>query len=71
MRYPVTSYAPDGKPAGCDGARSVLLSALNGGETTVGAWSCATNPAGPTVATCTSGARRIQARVAGAPAEGN
>jgi hypothetical protein len=60
--YEVTSNAKDGDPAGCTEAHSVLLSALTGGGTTVGDWTCKTNPSGTTVATCTSnGGRSIQA----------
>ena len=54
--YALTTFAPRGKPAGCAMAESLVLSALNGGSSTVGDWSCTTNPVGPTVATCTSGA---------------
>jgi hypothetical protein len=61
--YAVTSSATDGDPAGCGEARSVLLSALNGGGTTIGEWSCTTDPSGPTIASCTSeGGRKILAR---------
>jgi hypothetical protein len=60
--YPVTSSAKDGDPADCGEAHSVLLSALSGSGTTVGDWTCKTNPSGPTIATCTSnGGRTITA----------
>jgi O-antigen ligase len=63
MSYPVTSFARDGNLANCAKAKSVLLSALNGGRTTIGKWRCTTRPTGPTIATCTSvGGRTIQAR---------
>jgi hypothetical protein len=61
--YDVTSSAKDGDPAGCTEAHSVVLSALSGQATTVGDWTCKTNPGAATVATCTSaGGRSIQAR---------
>jgi hypothetical protein len=61
--YAVTSSATDGNPAGCAEAHSVLLSALNGGDSTIGGWHCTTQPSGPTIASCTSaGGRRIRAR---------
>ena len=60
--YPVTSSAKDGDPAACGEAHSVLLSALQGSGTSVGDWTCKTNPSGDPVATCTStGGRSIQA----------
>jgi pyruvate/2-oxoglutarate dehydrogenase complex dihydrolipoamide acyltransferase (E2) component len=60
--YVVTSSAKDGDPAACGEAHSVLLSALQGQGTTIGHWTCKTNPTGSTVATCTStGRRSIQA----------
>jgi hypothetical protein len=60
--YEVISSAKDGDPAACGEAHSVLLSALQGQGTTIGDWSCKTNPSGTTVATCTStGGRSIQA----------
>lgn len=52
--YALTTSAPDGTPTGCARAESIVLSALGGGSTAVGSWSCTTNPAGPTIATCTS-----------------
>jgi hypothetical protein len=60
--YDVTSTAKDGDPAGCAQAHSVLLSALQGQGTTIGGWTCKTDPGGTTVASCTStGGRSIQA----------
>jgi hypothetical protein len=60
--YEVTSTAKDGDPAGCGEAHSVLLSALQGGGTTIGDWTCKTAPSGSPVASCTStGGRTIQA----------
>jgi hypothetical protein len=60
--YDVTSTAKDGDPAGCSEAHSVLLSALQGQGTTIGAWTCKTNPSGSPIASCTStGGRSIQA----------
>jgi hypothetical protein len=60
--YEVTSSAKDGDPADCGEAHSVLLSTLQGQGTTIGDWSCKTNPSGTTVASCTStGGRSIQA----------
>ena len=35
-------------------AESIVLSVLNGGSTNIGKWSCTTNPAAPTIATCIS-----------------
>jgi hypothetical protein len=61
--HAVTSSARDGDPAGCGEAHSVLLTALNGGSTSVGGWRCTTRPNGQTLAACTSaGGRRILAR---------
>jgi hypothetical protein len=60
--YGVTSSAKDGNPADCGEAHSVLLAALSGSGTTVGDWTCKTNPNGSTIATCTSsGGRTITA----------
>ncbi len=61
--YDVTSTAKDGDPAGCGEAHSVLLSALQGGGTTIGDWTCKTNPSGSVIASCTSstGGRSIKA----------
>jgi hypothetical protein len=60
--YDVTSTAKDGDPAGCSEAHSVLLSALQGQGTTIGAWTCKTNLSGSPIASCTStGGRSIQA----------
>ena len=60
--YPVTSSAKDGNPAACGEAHSVLLSALQGSGTTVGNWTCNTDPSGDPIASCTStGGRSIQA----------
>ena len=60
--YDVTSSAKDGDPAGCGEAHSTLLSALQGGGTTIGDWTCKTDPSGNPVASCTStGGRTIQA----------
>jgi pyruvate/2-oxoglutarate dehydrogenase complex dihydrolipoamide acyltransferase (E2) component len=60
--YDVTSSAKDGDPAACDEAHSTLLSALQGGGTSIDEWTCKTNPSGNPVATCTStGGRSIQA----------
>jgi hypothetical protein len=60
--YPVTSSAKDGNPADCGEAHSVLLTALQGSGTTVGDWTCRTDPSGDPVASCTStGGRSIQA----------
>jgi putative inorganic carbon (hco3(-)) transporter len=53
-QYTLTLWASAGKPIGCDKAQSIVLSALSGGGTTQGEWNCSTNPAGPTIATCTS-----------------
>jgi hypothetical protein len=53
--YTLTSFDPGGNPIGCARAQSILLSALNGGgHIAVGEWSCTTNPAASTIATCTS-----------------
>jgi putative inorganic carbon (HCO3(-)) transporter len=53
--YTLTSFDPGGNPIGCTRAQSILLSALNGvGDTAIGEWSCTTNPAGSTIATCTT-----------------
>jgi hypothetical protein len=61
--HQVTSSATDGDPVGCGEAHSVLLAALNGGDTSVGDWQCTTRPNGQTLAACTSaGGRRILAR---------
>jgi membrane protein involved in colicin uptake len=61
--YDVTSSASGSQdPAGCGEAHSVLLSALSSQSTSVGDWSCTTNPGGSTVAVCKSGGRTIQAR---------
>ena len=54
--YTVTLSASAGNPIGCEKAQSIVLSALNGGVTTLGGWNCTTNPVGPTIATCTSAA---------------
>jgi hypothetical protein len=60
--YAVTSSAKDGDPADCGEAHDVLLSALQGSGTTIGDWTCKTNPSGNPIATCTStGGRSIQA----------
>jgi hypothetical protein len=60
--YAVISAATDGNPASCGVARSVLLTALDGGGSTIG-WHCTTLPGAITIASCTSvGGRRIQAR---------
>jgi hypothetical protein len=60
--YPVTSSAKDGNPAACGEAHSILLSALQGSDTTVDDWICKTDPSGDPVASCTStGGRSIQA----------
>jgi hypothetical protein len=60
--YKVTSSATDGDPADCGEAHDTLLSALQGSGTTIGDWTCKTDPSGTTVASCTStGGRRIQA----------
>ncbi|HEX3293751.1 MAG TPA: O-antigen ligase family protein [Solirubrobacterales bacterium] len=53
-KYALTSFAPGGNPADCARAESIVLSALNGGSANIGKWSCTTNPAGPTIATCIS-----------------
>jgi putative inorganic carbon (hco3(-)) transporter len=53
-KYALTSFAPGGNPADCAKAESIVLSALNGGSANIGKWSCTTNPAGPTIATCIS-----------------
>jgi putative inorganic carbon (hco3(-)) transporter len=55
-QYALTTFAPGGKQADCATAESIVLSALNGGSSTIAGWSCTTNPAGPTIATCTSAA---------------
>jgi len=58
----VTSSAKDGGPAHCGEAHDVLLSALQGSGTTIGDWTCKTDPSGDPVASCTStGGRSIQA----------
>jgi O-antigen ligase len=60
--YTLTSFDPGGNPIDCARAQSILLSALNGGGTAIGEWSCTTNPTGATIATCTSvGGRKLQA----------
>jgi O-antigen ligase len=60
--YSVTSFDPGGNPTDCTTAHSILLSALNSGGSTIGEWSCTTNPVGATIATCTSvGGRKLQA----------
>jgi putative inorganic carbon (hco3(-)) transporter len=60
--YALTTFAPDANPIGCAKAESIILSALNSGGSTIGKWSCTTNPAGPTIATCTSvDGRKIEA----------
>jgi hypothetical protein len=60
--YAVTSSAKDGDPTDCGEAHDVLLSALQGSGTTIGDWSCKTDPSGDPVASCTStGGRSIQA----------
>jgi len=60
--YVVTSAAKDGDPAACGEAHSVLLSALQGQGTSIGDWTCKTNPSGTMVARCTSaGGRTIHA----------
>ena len=53
-KYVLTTFAPGGNPVGCAKAESIVLSALNGASTDIGQWSCAIDPAGPTIATCTS-----------------
>ncbi len=58
----VTSSAKDGGPADCGEAHDVLLSALQGSGTTIGDWTCKTDPSEDPVASCTStGGRSIQA----------
>jgi hypothetical protein len=53
--YTLTSFDPAGSPIGCARAQSILLTALNGGgDSAIGEWSCTTNPAGSTIATCTT-----------------
>ncbi|HEY7267383.1 MAG TPA: O-antigen ligase family protein [Solirubrobacterales bacterium] len=52
--YALTVSDPNGKPAGCDRAESIVLSALNGGGGAIGRWRCTTDPAGSTIATCVS-----------------
>jgi hypothetical protein len=60
--YTVTSSAKDGDPAACGEAHDTLLSALQGGGTSIGDWTCKTDPSGNPVASCTStGGRSIQA----------
>ena len=60
--YAVTSSAKDGDPAACGEAHDVLLSALQGSGTTIGDWTCKTDPSGDPVASCTStGGRSIKA----------
>jgi hypothetical protein len=60
--YAVTSSAKDGDPAPCGEAHDTLLSALQGSGTTIGAWTCKTDPSGDPVASCTStGGRTIVA----------
>lgn len=54
--YSLTSFAPGGTPIDCTRAQSIVLSALSGGGTKIGEWSCTTNPAGTTIATCISAA---------------
>ena len=53
-KYALTTFAPGGNPASCARAESIVLSALNSGNTNIRKWSCITNPADPTIATCTS-----------------
>lgn len=53
-KYALTTFAPGGNPADCTRAESIVLSALGGGSTEIGKWSCTTNPTGPTIATCIS-----------------
>jgi hypothetical protein len=61
--YAVTSVAKDGDPASCTQARSILLSVLNGGGTTIGDWRCTTDLSASTIASCSAeGGRKIQAR---------
>jgi hypothetical protein len=61
--YVVISSATDGNPASCGVARSVLLTALDGGGSTIGGWHCTTLPSAITIASCTSvGGRRIKTR---------
>jgi putative inorganic carbon (HCO3(-)) transporter len=60
--YTLTSFAPSGNPIDCARAQSIVLSALNGGDTAIGEWSCTTNPAGSAIAACTSiRGRKIEA----------
>jgi putative inorganic carbon (HCO3(-)) transporter len=62
-QYTLTSFDPGGSPIDCAKAQSILLTALNGGgDTAIGEWSCTTDPAGSTIATCTTiRGRKIQA----------
>jgi hypothetical protein len=60
--YAVTSSAKDGDPVDCGEAHNVLLSALQGSGTTIGDWTCKTDPSGNPIASCTStGGRSIRA----------
>ena len=60
--YDVTSTAKDGDPAACGEAHSTLLAALQGGGSSIGEWTCKTDPSWNPIATCTStGGRSIQA----------
>lgn len=59
----VTSSGRPAPPAGCSEAHSVLLAALNGGDTRVAGWHCARGPNARTLEVCTSaGGRRVAAR---------
>jgi putative inorganic carbon (hco3(-)) transporter len=61
--YTLTTLAAGGDPIRCARAQSIVLSALNGSGPRIGDWNCATNPVGPTIATCTSSdGARIRAR---------
>jgi pyruvate/2-oxoglutarate dehydrogenase complex dihydrolipoamide acyltransferase (E2) component len=63
VTYPVISSARGRRPAGCEDARTILLAALNAGDSGVGEWRCTRSLNEETLATCAaSGGRRILAR---------
>ena len=53
-KYALTTFTPGGNSADCSRAEAIVLSVLNGGSPDAGKWSCTTDPAGPTIATCIS-----------------
>jgi O-antigen ligase len=61
--YTVVSSARNGDSAGCGEARSVLLAALNRGDTSVGDWHCTSRPSDRIFEACTAATgRRILVR---------